>query len=160
MSLLHDYHAVLGKLVFAYDGTLEHFEGDGLMVFFNDPAPCPDAPVRAVCMALEMRRRVADLSHTWRELGHQLEFGVGIAQGYATLGPIGFEGRWDYAAIGTLTNVAAQLCSLAGSGQILISPRVRSALGGRYETRSLGAIELKGLARPVDVHEVIGEPAI
>jgi adenylate cyclase len=158
MSVLREYHAVLGELVFAYEGTLEHFEGDGLMVFFNDPAPCADAPDRAVRMALEMRRRVEALSHTWRGLGHELGFGVGIAQGYATLGRIGFEGRWDYAAIGTVTNVAARLCSAAGSGQILVSPRVRSALGDRYLTRSLGAIELRGLARPVDVHEVVGAP--
>jgi adenylate cyclase len=159
MSVLRDYHAVLGQLVFAYEGTLEHFEGDGLMVFFNDPAPCPDAPERAVRMALEMRERVEALSHIWRGLGHDLGFGVGIAQGYATLGRIGFEGRWDYAAIGTVTNLAARLCSVAGSGQVLISPRVRSALGDRYQTRSLGAIEIRGLARPVDVHEVIGETA-
>lgn len=156
MSVLHQYHAVLGELVFAYEGTLEHFEGDGLMVFFNDPAPCPDAPDRAVRMALEMRERVAALSHTWRGRGHELGFGVGIAQGYATLGRIGFEGRWDYAAIGTVTNLAARLCSVALPGQVLISPRVRSALGERYTTRPLGAIELRGLARPVDVHEVIG----
>jgi adenylate cyclase len=160
MSVLRDYHAVLGELVFAYEGTLEHFEGDGLMVFFNDPAPCPDAPERAVRMALQMRERVEALSHTWRGLGHELGFGVGIAQGYATLGRIGFEGRWDYAAVGTVTNLAARLCSVAGSGQVLVSPRVRSALGDRYETRSLGAIELRGLTRPVDVHEVIGEKTV
>jgi adenylate cyclase len=157
MSVLRDYHGVLGELVFAHEGTLEHFEGDGLMVFFNDPTPCPDAPERAVRMALEMRERVETLSHTWRGVGHELGFGVGIAQGYATLGRIGFEGRWDYAAIGTVTNLAARLCSVAQSGQVLISPRVRSALGDRYETRSLGAIEIRGLARPVDVHEVIKE---
>ena len=115
MSVLRDYHAALGELVFAYEGTLEHFAGDGLMVFFNDPPPCPDAPERAVRMALEMRDRVDELATRWRRQGHDLGFGVGIAQGYATLGRVGFEGRWDYAAIGTVTNVAARLCAAAAS---------------------------------------------
>ena len=159
MSVLRDYHSTLGELVFAYEGTLEHFAGDGLMVFFNDPAPCPDAPERAVRMAIEMRTRVAELSRTWRGLGHDLGFGVGIAQGYATLGRVGFEGRWDYAAIGTVTNVAARLCAAARAGQVLVSPRVHSALGDRYDTRSLGAVELRGIARPIEVHEVLGESA-
>jgi adenylate cyclase len=160
MSVLREYHATLGELVFAYGGTLEHFEGDGLMVFFNDPPPCPDAPERAVRMALDMRERVAQLARTWQAHGHDLGFGVGIAQGYATLGRVGFEGRWDYAAIGTVTNVAARLCSVADGGQILVSPRVRSALGDRYATRSLGAIELKGIARPLDIHEVLAPSGV
>ena len=156
MSVLRDYHSALGELVFEYEGTLEHFAGDGLMVFFNDPAPCDDAPERAVRMALDMRTRVAQLAQTWKGLGHDLGFGVGIAQGYATLGRVGFEGRWDYAAIGTVTNVAARLCSAARAGQVLVSPRVRSALGDSYDTRSLGAMELRGIARPIEVHEVVG----
>jgi class 3 adenylate cyclase len=159
MSVLREYHAALGQLVFAYEGTLEHFAGDGLMVFFNDPAPCLDAPERAVRMALEMRSRVGELADAWKGIGHELGFGVGIAQGYATLGRVGFEGRWDYAAIGTVTNVAARLCSAAEAGQILVSPRVRTALDGRYVTRSLGAVELRGIARPVEVHEVVGDLA-
>ena len=158
MAVLRDYHAALGELVFAYEGTLEHFAGDGLMVFFNDPPPCPDAPERAVRMALEMRDRVAELAEGWRRHGHSLGFGVGIAQGFATLGRVGFEGRWDYAAIGTVSNVAARLCAQARAHQILISPRVRVALGESFETRPLGAVELRGLARPVDVFEVIGIP--
>jgi len=156
MSVLRDYHGALGELVFAYEGTLEHFAGDGLMVFFNDPPPCPDAPERAVRMALDMRERVDDLASQWSRHGHHLGFGVGIAQGYATLGRVGFEGRWDYAAIGTVTNVAARLCATAAARQILISPRVCAGLDERFETRSLGPVELRGISRPLEVHEVIG----
>ncbi|WP_256794559.1 adenylate/guanylate cyclase domain-containing response regulator [Terrabacter sp. Ter38] len=156
MSVLRDYHGALGELVFAYEGTLEHFAGDGLMVFFNDPPPCPDAPERAVRMALDMRDRVDDLASGWSRQGHRLGFGVGIAQGYATLGRVGFEGRWDYAAIGTVTNVAARLCAVAAARQILISPRVLAGLDERFETRSLGPVELRGISRPLEVHEVIG----
>jgi len=156
MSVLRDYHSALGELVFAYEGTLEHFAGDGLMVFFNDPPPCPDAPERAVRMALDMRDRVDELASRWSRQGHDLGFGIGIAQGYATLGRVGFEGRWDYAAIGTVTNVAARLCATAAARQILISPRVRAGLDERFETRSLGPVELRGISRPLEVHEVIG----
>jgi class 3 adenylate cyclase/CheY-like chemotaxis protein len=156
MSVLRDYHGALGELVFAYEGTLEHFAGDGLMVFFNDPPPCPDAPERAVRMALDMRDRVDELASRWSRQGHDLGFGIGIAQGYATLGRVGFEGRWDYAAIGTVTNVAARLCATAAARQILISPRVRAGLDERFETRSLGPVELRGISRPLEVHEVIG----
>ena len=156
MSVLREYHGALGELVFAYEGTLEHFAGDGLMVFFNDPPPCPDAPERAVRMALDMRDRVDDLASGWSRQGHQLGFGVGIAQGYATLGRVGFEGRWDYAAIGTVTTVAARLCAAAAARQILISPRVRAGIDERFETRSLGPVELRGISRPLEVHEVIG----
>jgi adenylate cyclase len=156
MSVLREYHSVLGELVFAYEGTLEHFAGDGLMVFFNDPPPCPDAPVRATRMALDMRDRVDVLSASWRRRGHDLGFGVGIAQGYATLGRVGFQGRWDYAAIGTVTNVAARLCATAAARQILVSPRVRAALEDGFDLRSMGPVELRGIARPIEVHEVIG----
>jgi class 3 adenylate cyclase len=156
MSVLRDYHAALGELVFRYEGTLEHFAGDGLMVFFNDPPPCADAPERAVRMALEMRDRVDELADHWHRQGHDLGFGVGIAQGYATLGRVGFEGRWDYAAIGTVTNVAARLCAAAATRQVLVSPRVRAGLDDGFETRSLGPMELRGISRPLEVHEVIG----
>jgi class 3 adenylate cyclase len=156
MSVLRDYHAALGELVFAYEGTLEHFAGDGLMVFFNDPPPCADAPERAVRMALQMRDRVDELATHWHRQGHDLGFGVGIAQGYATLGRVGFEGRWDYAAIGTVTNVAARLCAAAARRQVLISPRVRAGLDENFETRSLGPMELRGISRPLEVYEVIG----
>ena len=156
MSVLRDYHAALGELVFAYEGTLEHFAGDGLMVFFNDPPLCADAPERAVRMALQMRDRGGELATHWHRRGHALGVGVGIAQGYATLGRVGFEGRWDYAAIGTVTNVAARLCAAAATRQVLISPRVRAGLDERFETRSLGPMELRGISRPLEVHEVIG----
>ena len=156
MEVLSAYHHALGELVFAYEGTLEHFAGDGILVFFNDPVPCPDAPDRAVRMAMEMRSRVAVLSQTWRQQGHDLGFGVGIAQGYATLGRVGFPGRYDYAAIGTVTNLAARLCANAGDGQILVSQRVRHGIEGPIETREVGAMELKGFSRPVEVHEVLG----
>lgn len=156
MSVLGDYHAALGELVFAYEGTLEHFAGDGLMVFFNDPPPCPDAPARAIRMSIDMRDRVEGLSARWRDRGHDLGFGVGIAQGYATLGRIGFEGRWDYAAIGPVTNLAARLCDLADRGQILISARVRAGAGAGFDIRELGPIEVRGFARPLELFEVAG----
>ncbi|GAA2747881.1 hypothetical protein GCM10009868_39090 [Terrabacter aerolatus] len=156
MAVLREYHAALGELVFAYEGTLEHFAGDGLMVFFNDPPPCADAPRRAVRMALRMRDRVDGLAAQWRRQGHNLGFGVGIAQGYATLGRVGFEGRWDYAAIGTVTNVAARLCAAAASRQVLVSPRVLAGLDDSFRTRSLGPVELRGISRPLEVHEVLG----
>ena len=121
--------------------------------------PCPDAPLRAVRMALQMRDEVAELAAAWRERGHELGFGVGIAQGFATLGRVGFEGRYDYAAIGTVTNLAARLCDAAEAGQILVSPRVRAAAGGGVRTRNLGPRAFRGLARPVEVFEVVGVEA-
>lgn len=155
MAVLADYHRVLGERVFAYGGTLEHFAGDGLMVFFNDPVPCPDAPARAVRMALDMRERVRELSAAWQTQGHALGFGVGIAQGFATLGRIGFEGRDDYGAIGTVTNLAARLCSEAGDGQVLVSQRVLAGVGDGVVSRPLGALTLRGLSRPVEVLDVV-----
>ena len=124
MSVLAEYHRALGDLVFEYEGTLEHFAGDGLLVFFNDPIPIPDAPARAVRMAVRMREAVARLADVWQRHGYELGFGVGIARGFATLGQIGFEGRYDYAAIGTVTNLSARLSSRAKAGQILVSQRV------------------------------------
>ena len=156
MQVLGEYHRALGELVFEYEGTLEHFAGDGLLVFFNDPIPCPDAPDRAVRMAVDMRARVAELSQSWRRHGHDLGFGVGIAQGYATLGRVGFPGRYDYAAIGTVTNLAARLCSEAGDGQILVTQRVLDGVRGEVDSRAVGPLVLKGISRSVDVHEVLG----
>jgi adenylate cyclase len=155
MEVLAEYHLALGELVFSYEGTLEHFAGDGLLVFFNDPVPCPDAPDRAVRMAVDMRARVAELAQGWRRKGHDLGFGVGIAQGYATLGRVGFPGRYDYAAIGTVTNLAARLCAMAQADQILVSQRVRHGIVGPVDCREVGPLELKGFSRPVEAYEVI-----
>jgi class 3 adenylate cyclase len=155
MAVLRDYHRALGELVFAYEGTLEHFAGDGLMVFFNDPVPCTDAPDRAVGMAVAMRTAVAELAQAWRWRGYELGFGVGIAQGYATLGRVGFEGRYDYAAIGTVTNLAARLCGEASDGQILVTPRVLSGLSVPVESRPIGPLDLKGFSRRIEAFEVL-----
>ena len=124
-------------------------------MFFNDPVPCPDAPDRAVRMAVDMRAQVAELAQGWHRKGHDLGFGVGIAQGYATLGRVGFPGRYDYAAIGTVTNLAARLCAMAQAGQILVSQRVRHGIVGSVDGRDLGPLELKGFSRPVEAHEII-----
>ena len=149
MGVLGEYHAALGDLVFHFEGTLERFTGDGLMVFFNDPLPCDDAPARAISMAVAMRSRVHDLAAGWQRRGHDLGFGVGIAQGYATLGRIGFEGRYDYAAVGSVTNIAARLCAQAADDQILVTQRVSSATENIAVNVPLGELELPGLARPV-----------
>ena len=149
MGVLSEYHTALGELIFRYEGTLERFTGDGLMVFFNDPIPLDDPTQRAVEMALAMRDRVATLVEGWSRLGHDLGFGVGIAQGFATLGRIGYEGRFDYSAIGTVTNLAARLCGEADAGQVLVSQRVFSAVENLAVGESVGALELKGFSRPI-----------
>ncbi len=156
MQILNEYHTTLGRLIHKYEATLERFAGDAIMVWFNDPMPCPDPSARAVRMAVEMRSCVAELVEKWRKYGHDLGFGVGIAQGYATLGRIGFEGRSDYAAIGTVTNLAARLCSEAGNGQILIERKVRAATEGLATTEPVGEFALKGLHRPVATFNVLG----
>jgi len=154
MEVLREYHGALGEIIHRFEGTLERFLGDGLMVLFNDPIPCPDPAVRAVEMAVAMRDRVTEMMEQWQKRGHELGFGVGIAQGYATLGRIGFEGRFDYAAIGTVPNLASRICGEAKPGQILISQRVMSAVEAIAETEPLGLVSLKGLARPIPVHDV------
>lgn len=154
MEVLREYHTALGELIFRFEGTLERFAGDGLMVFFNDPVPCPDPAARAVRMAVAMRQRVGELTGTWRKRGHQLDFGVGIAQGYATLGKIGFEGRFDYAAIGRVTNLAARLCGEAAGGQILISQRVYAAVEALAVADQVGELSLKGFVKPVPAYNV------
>jgi adenylate cyclase len=156
MEVLREYHAEMGRLILAHEGTLERFTGDGMMVFFNDPVEVPDAAARAVRMAVAMRDVVAGLSARWRKRGWDLGHGVGIAQGYATIGAIGFEGRWDYGAIGTVTNLAARLCGEAATGQILISAKVAAAVEGLIDAEDRGSLTLKGLARPVPIWSVRG----
>ena len=156
MDILHEYHAAMGKLILEYEGTLEHFAGDGMMIFFNDPVPVEDAGERAVRMALAMRQRVKELTVRWRKLGHDLDFGVGIAQGYATIGAIGYEGRWEYGAIGSVPNLAARLCGEAKPGEILIPQRLLGSVEELVESESLGELALKGFHRPVAAYRVLG----
>ena len=154
MAVLSEYHAALGELIFRYQGTLERFTGDGLMVFFNDPIPLDKPAGRAVEMALAMRDQVRILAEGWSRIGHDLGFGVGIAQGYATLGRIGYEGRFDYAAIGSVTNLAARLCAEAGAEQVLVSQRVFSAVEDVAAGELVGALELRGFSRPIRAFSV------
>jgi class 3 adenylate cyclase len=156
MALLREYHGVIGRIVFKYNGTLERFAGDGVMVIFNDPVPVPNPALQAVLMALEMRTEIGALVAHWQQQGHDLGFGMGISQGYATLGTIGFEGRYDYAAIGTVSNVASRLCDEAKPGQILVSPRVMLAVKAEVASEPVGELMLKGIRRPVQVHNIIG----
>ncbi len=156
MGVLREYHAEMGMLILTHEGTLERFTGDGIMVFFNDPVPLPNPAERAVRMALEMRERIAELTLKWRKLGYDLDFGIGIAQGYATIGAIGFEGRWDYGAIGTVTNLAARLCGEARPGQVLVSQRVLAAVEDLVDVETVGELGLKGFHRPVPAYNVLG----
>jgi len=156
MGVLGEYHAALGDLVFRFEGTLERFTGDGLMVVFNDPLPCDDAPARAISMAVAMRSRVHELTAGWQRRGHDLGFGAGITQGYATLGRIGFAGRYDYAAVGSVTNVAARLCARAADGQILVTQRVVSAAEDVAVSDLVGDLDLPGLSRPVRAFNIKG----
>jgi class 3 adenylate cyclase len=155
MGVLHEYHAEMGKLILAHEGTLERFTGDGMMIFFNDPLPVPDAAERAVRMAVAMRDRAAELAVLWHRRGYELDLGIGIAKGFATIGAIGFEGRWDYGAIGTVTNLAARLCGEAKPGQILISPRVLPEVEQLLEVEEMGLLAVKGLARPVRALNIV-----
>jgi adenylate cyclase len=154
MGVLREYHAAMGELILAHEGTLERFTGDGMMIFFNDPTPVDDPQERAVRMAVAMRARVDDLARGWRKRGWELDFGVGIAQGYATIGAIGFEGRWDYGAIGTVTNLAARLCGEAQPGQILVPRRLYAMLEDLVDAAPVGELSLKGFSRPVTAYNV------
>ncbi len=155
MGVLREYHAEMGKLILAHEGTLERFTGDGMMIFFNDPLPVPDAAERAVRMAVAMRERAAELAVRWHRSGYELDLGIGIAKGFATIGAIGFEGRLDYGAIGTVTNLAARLCGEAKPGQILISPRLLPEVEGVLEVEEVGLLAMKGLARPVRALNIV-----
>jgi adenylate cyclase len=154
MAVLAEYHRVLGGLVHAYEGTLERFTGDGIMVFFNDPVPCENPAERAVRMAIAMRDEVRELARAWTRRGFDLGLGIGIAQGYATLGRIGFEGRSDYAAIGSVTNLAARLCADAAPWQVLVSERVLAATEQFTVPELVGDLQLKGFSRSVRVFDI------
>jgi adenylate cyclase len=154
MGVLREYHACLGQLIHHHEGTLERFAGDGLLVLFNDPIAHEDHTQRAVQMALSMQDGVGVLVEKWRGLGHDLGFGIGIARGFATLGQVGFERRLDYAAIGTVTNLAARLCAEAKAGQILVSQKVASVVEGMAEAAPIGELALKGFARKVPVFAI------
>ncbi len=156
MGVLREYHQVAGKLVLEYEGTLEHFTGDGMTVLFNDPLPVPNPAERAVRMALAIRERVARMSVDWLKHGYELSLGIGIAQGYATIGAIGFEGRWDYSAIGTVTNLAARLCGEAAGDQILISQRVHAGVEALVDVEPQRVLNLKGFHRPIVSYRVRG----
>jgi class 3 adenylate cyclase/CheY-like chemotaxis protein len=156
MAVLAEYHAALGDLVFRFEGTLERFAGDGLMVFFNDPVLCDDPVERAVRMACSMRTRAEDLAKGWARRGHDLALSIGVAQGYATLGRIGFDGRFDYAAIGTVTNLAARLCSKAEPWQILLTQKVQAVAEHIIVSDPVGDLELRGFSKPVPAHQLRG----
>jgi GAF domain-containing protein len=155
MALLRDYHAAIGEIIVKYSGTLERYAGDGVMVVFNDPVPVENPALQAVLMALEMRHDIGALTDRWRRLGHDIGFGIGIAHGFATLGTIGFEGRFDYAAIGTVSNVASRLCDEAKPGQILISPRVLMKVEEAVKVELVGEFELKGIRRPLAAYNIV-----
>ena len=155
MGVLREYHAEMGRLILNHEGTLERFTGDGMMIFFNDPVPVPNPAERAIRMAVAMRERVIDLIAVWQKRGYELDFGVGIAQGYATIGAIGFEGRWDYGAIGPVTNLAARLCGEARPGQILISRRLLGTVEKLVEVEPIGELVLKGFHRPITAWNVL-----
>jgi class 3 adenylate cyclase/putative methionine-R-sulfoxide reductase with GAF domain len=155
MTLLRQYHAAIGEIIIKYSGTLERYAGDGVMVVFNDPVPVDNPALQAVRMALDMRAALGALIEKWRRLGHELGFGIGIAHGYATLGTIGFEGRFDYAAIGTVSNVASRLCDEAKPGQILVSPRVLMAVEDAISVEPVGDFALKGISRPLAAYNVV-----
>jgi class 3 adenylate cyclase/CheY-like chemotaxis protein len=155
MGVLQDYHTAMGRLIFEFDGTLERFAGDGLMVFFNDPIPCDNPSEKAVKMAVSMRCTVTELNLDWQKSGYRLGFGIGIDKGYATLGKIGFEGRFDYAAIGTVTNTASRLCDAARPGQILISQKVLADVEDIVSAETIGDLSLKGLHRSIKAFNVL-----
>jgi class 3 adenylate cyclase len=159
-EVLSEYHQEVGDAALEHGGTLERFTGDGVMIFFNDPVPIAEPAQRALQMALDVQARLQSRCASWQEMGHELDFGIGVAQGYATIGPIGFEGRWDYAAIGTVTNLASRLCSEAKLGQILISRRTASALQDSVEITETLTLELKGFRRSMSAERVVAKEAL
>lgn len=156
MQVMREYHEILGPLIFRFDATLEHLAGDGVLAYFNDPVPCTDPVARAVRMAVAMQQESRALVTKWQRRGYELDLGIGIALGYATLGQIGFEGRFQYGAIGSVLNLASRLCSHASSGQILITQRVGMELVDIAEVESVGELNLKGFRNPIPAFAVIG----
>ena len=155
-TLLREYHAAIGEKIIKYSGTLERYAGDGVMVVFNDPVPIENPALQAVLMAIEAREAIGSLTEAWHRLGHDIGLGIGVAHGFATLGTIGFEGRFDYAAIGTVSNVASRLCDEAKPGQILISPRVLTKVENAVTVEPVGEFTLKGIRRPLAAYNVLG----
>jgi class 3 adenylate cyclase len=155
MGVLREYHAELGALINLHEGTLERFAGDSMMVFFNDPVQVDNPAERAARLAVAAQERARELTAKWRKLGYDLDLGIGIAQGYATIGAIGFEGRWDYGAVGTVTNLAARLCAEAKPGQILVSRRVLTLVEGLVRAEPVGELTLHGFIKPVPAFNVI-----
>jgi class 3 adenylate cyclase len=156
MDFLRRYHGEMGALVFKFDGTLERFMGDGLVVLFNDPIPCEEHAQKAARMSLEMRDRVKELRVAWLKMGYDLDLGVGMATGYATLGTVGFEGRMDYSTVGNLPNLAARLCAEAKGGQILTDQKTMSRLESGFEAESVPELNLKGINRSVRAFNIVG----
>jgi len=156
LRVLREYHNAVGSLIFRFEATLEHFAGDGVMAFFNDPVPCPDPAARAIKMAIAMRGEVGELRKTWEKRGFELGFGVGIALGYATLGQVGFEGQFHYMAIGSVANLASRLCDQAKDGQILITQRVYADVEDMAEVEPVGELTFKGFHKPVPAYQVLG----
>jgi adenylate cyclase len=154
MSVVASYHAAMGELIVRYEATVGWFAGDGLMVWFNDPIPCENPAARAVQMAVEMREAMSALTATWRKRGHELDFSIGVALGYATIGRIGFEGRYDYGAVGSVLNLASRLCDAAGPGQIVVAQRVLAEVEELVEAEPLGALPLKGFGKPVEAFAI------
>ena len=155
MGVLREYHAEMGKLILEHEGTLERFTGDGMMIFFNDPVVVANPAERAIRMAIAMRERVREMSKSWRRRGHDLALGIGIAKGYATIGAIGFEGRLDYGAVGTVTNMAARLCGEAKGGQILTNRKTLTDFETLVEADPIGELPLKGFAKPIGAFNII-----
>lgn len=156
MAVLREFHEAVGPMIFDHDGTIAQFTGDGILIFFNDPVPLDDPEGNAVQLAMAMRDRTGELSEQWRRRGHELALGIGIAIGYATCGEIGFEGRTEYTAIGTVVNLAARVCAIAPGGEILVTNRVHDAVAARVEATALGDHEFKGLSRAVSLYSVTG----
>jgi len=159
MGVLREYHGEMGRVILVHEGTIERFAGDGMMVCFNDPVPVPDAPARAIRMALNLHDRLAPLATRWRKRGYDLQLSAGIAHGYATIGAVGFEGRLDYGAIGTVTNLAAYLCREAQPGQTLIPQRMLPSIEDLFELEALGELTLKGFHNSVHAYNVLRDAA-